>query len=360
MVKEVFAVKEPELIDRLPDAIRACLANLPNVVINDLQRNVSLSDDTIADLVVELSILDRKKTLIVEAKGNGQPKQARQAIGQLERLVMGERIKDPYPVFAAPYVSNASAAICRESGVGYADLAGNCRLAFDNIYVEKESADNPFRENRGRASLFAPKASRILRVLLSDSERDWQVQQLSSAAGVSIGLASRIKGQLEEREWVVAGENGIRVAQPEAILEAWVATYDYRQSPAQEYYTPDSTGDIEFAIANWCRENDVQYALTGFSAARLSAPRVRYNRASIFVRSKQDAVAVNTNLKPVDSGGNVILLEPYDDGVFEGARDLYGMRAVSPVQLYLDLRSMPGRGEEAAEEILVRELRPSW
>ena len=352
-------MKEAELLDRLPDAMRACLANLPNATINYLRRSVPLTDGTIADLVVELDILGKTKTLVFEAKGNGQPKQARQAVEQLRRMVVNAQTKNPYPVFAAPYVSNASAAICRESGVGYADLAGNCRLAFDSVYVEKESAENPFRESRGRTSLFAPKASRILRVLLGDPQRNWQVQQLSSAADVSIGLASRIKAQLEEREWVVVSENGVRVAQPEAILEAWAGTYDYRQNLVQEYYTPDSISDTEVAIASWCRENDVPYALTGFSAARLSAPRVRYNRASIFVRCKQD-VAMNTSLKPVDSGGNVVLLEPYDAGVFDGARDLYGMRAVSPVQLYLDLRSMPGRGEEAAEEILVRELRPSW
>jgi hypothetical protein len=71
-------------------------------------------------------------------------------------------------------------------------------------------------------------------------------------------------------------------------------------------------------------------------------------------------LALNTQLKPVDSGGNVLILKPYDEGVFSGARTTYDLRSVSPVQLFLDVRSMAGRGEEAAEEILVRELRPSW
>ena len=71
-------------------------------------------------------------------------------------------------------------------------------------------------------------------------------------------------------------------------------------------------------------------------------------------------LANDTGLKPVETGGNVLLLRPYDDGVLQGSRVLYGARVVAPAQLYLDLQSMPGRGEEAAEEVLVRELRPLW
>jgi hypothetical protein len=87
---------------------------------------------------------------------------------------------------------------------------------------------------------------------------------------------------------------------------------------------------------------------------------VRYNRSTIYVESKIEDLANGMDLKPVETGGNVLLLKPYDDGVFQGSRILYDMWVVSPAQLYLDLQSMPGRGEEAAEEVLVRELRPSW
>ncbi|MCE5190194.1 MAG: type IV toxin-antitoxin system AbiEi family antitoxin [Actinomycetia bacterium] len=102
----------------------------------------------------------------------------------------------------------------------------------------------------------------------------------------------------------------------------------------------------------------MSYALKGFSGARLSSPRVRW--VSIYASSRVDSLALNTQLKPVDSGGNVLILKPYDEGVFNGSQVRYDLRAVSPVQLYLDVKSMAGRGEEAAEEILVRELRPSW
>ncbi|MDP2181435.1 MAG: type IV toxin-antitoxin system AbiEi family antitoxin [Actinomycetota bacterium] len=353
-------MKELELIEQLPEALRACLENVPRTSIEATQREQLLTNGMRADLIVSLSILGRKRTMVIEAKGSGQPKRAREAADQLKRFLLDDRLKGAYPVFAAPYVSEASAAICQESQIGFFDLAGNCRFALDDIYVEKTSADNPLKEKRNEASLFTPKSSRILRVLLNEPQRDWQVQQLSKAAEVSIGLASKIKRQLEDREWIVVGQSGIRLTQPEAMLQAWATVYSYKQNQVREYYTLDDLSDAETTIADWCRESEVEYALTGFSGARLSSPRVRYNRASVYVRSRMDSLTENTGLKPVDTGGNVLLLKPYDDGVFNGARVHYEMRTVCPVQLYLDLQSMAGRGEEAAEEILARELRPSW
>jgi hypothetical protein len=358
-VKEVFSVKEVDVIERIPEALARALQNVPLARIDDVSRDATTDDGARADLVIRVRALGLQRTLVFDVKASGQPKPARDSITQLARIARGSVWGEVYPVFAAPYVSEAAATLLRNSGIGYLDLAGNCRLAFPDAYLEKTCASAP-REPRGAPSLFSPKASRILRVLLNEPQREWQVQQLAKVAEVSIGLASRIKTELEEREWVSIAANGVRLAQPEAALRAWSDAYDYRQNRLFEYYSPDAPGDSEAAIAEWCRENGVEYALTGFSGARLSSPRVRYNRATIYVRSRIDSVATNTRLKPVDSGGNVILLKPFDDGVFAGAETRYGLRTVSPAQLYADLRSIAGRGDEAAEEILERELRPSW
>jgi hypothetical protein len=359
LVKEAFPVKEPEIVERLPEALQACLDGVPKTTIESLERGTGAGDAT-ADLVVRMRLLGRARTLVIEAKASGQPKSARGAIDQLRRLLLDERFRDAYPVFAAPYVSETARSICREAECGYFDLAGNCRFSLDGVYIERASGPNPFKESRGEPSVFSPKSSRILRLLLNEPRREWQVQQLSQVARVSIGLASRIKTQLEQREWITTGEGGVRLAQPEAILQAWATAYDYKQNRVFQYYTLDEIGQAETSIAEWCRESGVAYALTGFSGARLLAPRVRYNRATIYVSSRIDSVADGAQLKPVDTGANVLLLQPFDDGIYDGADDRYGLRTVSAVQLYLDLRSMPGRGEEAAQEILERELRPSW
>jgi len=358
-VKESITVKLPEVIERFPEALERCLYNVPRSKINRVERDVHLTNGMTADLFVGLTVLGRPQKMLVEVSPNGQPRRAREALDQLRRMRADSIARDAYPVFFAPYVSEASARICREDDTGYLDLVGNCRLAFGNAYVEKVSPENPYKERRSRASLFSPKSSRVIRLMLGES-RPWQVQQLASAAEVSLGLASKVKKELEEREWILSTEEGIKLADPEQVLMEWAKVYSYKKNSVGEYYTMAGTEEAELAIANWCGKNQVRYALTGFSGARMSAPRVRYSRSTVYVESKLETVAAGVKLKPVDTGGNVLLLEPYDQGVFQQSRVLYGNRVVSPVQLYLDLQSMSGRGEEAAEEVLVRELRPSW
>ncbi|MDZ4168490.1 MAG: type IV toxin-antitoxin system AbiEi family antitoxin [Coriobacteriia bacterium] len=333
---------------------------MPKTSIKSVEREVIYPDGMSADLVVRLSVLGRERTLLFKTSAVGQPKRAREAVDHLSRLMLAQATRDAYPVFAAPFISDVSAAICRESGVGFFDLAGNCWLSLEDVYVERISPQNPYREKRDTVALFTPKSSRVLRTLLNEPKRTWQVQQLSKTAEVSIGLVSKIKRALEEREWIATGSGVIELVEPEAMLLAWADAYSYKQNRVSEFYSLESVADAEVAVAAWCRESGVPYALTGFSGARLSSPRVRYNRASIYVPSGVDSLALNTQLKSVDSGGNVLLLKPYDEGVFSGSQTRYDLRTVSPIQLFLDVRSMAGRGEEAAEELLIRELRPSW
>jgi len=73
-----------------------------------------------------------------------------------------------------------------------------------------------------------------------------------------------------------------------------------------------------------------------------------------------DALAASVGFKRVETGANVLLLKPHDEGIYFGAVDRFGLRVVSPIQLYLDLRSMTARADEAADELLQREIRPGW
>jgi len=79
-----------------------------------------------------------------------------------------------------------------------------------------------------------------------------------------------------------------------------------------------------------------------------------------YVPDSVDDLPKVLDLKPVSSGANVVLLTPRDDGVFYGTSQVGGVSVVSPAQLYLDLRAIGGRGEEAAEFLLGEALRKQW
>jgi hypothetical protein len=66
--------------------------------------------------------------------------------------------------------------------------------------------------------------------------------------------------------------------------------------------------------------------------------------------------------KPVDSGENLVVLLPEDDGVFYLGESVGEgrMRATCAVQTYVDLWHSGGRGQEAAEALMNQRLIPAW
>jgi hypothetical protein len=66
------------------------------------------------------------------------------------------------------------------------------------------------------------------------------------------------------------------------------------------------------------------------------------------------------SLKAVNSGGNLLLFTPYDDGVFYGSSSFNGIQVASKIQIYLDLQGFRGRGEEAAEMLYNRIVEKAW
>ncbi len=120
------------------------------------------------------------------------------------------------------------------------------------------------------------------------------------------------------------------------------------------------SGEIESDLAKACDGEGIRYALTGFSGAARYAPSVRYQRAMAYVSRDVERMVKLLSLKEVTSGANVTFLIPYDEGVLYGARSVEGICIASPVQVYLDLLGMKGRGEEAAQAILDEVIRRSW
>ena len=77
-------------------------------------------------------------------------------------------LPDAYPVAVSAYISPQSAPLLKQERLGYLDLSGNCYLAFDNVLIEKEGKPNLRPSTRPLKSLFAPRATRVVRVLLAE------------------------------------------------------------------------------------------------------------------------------------------------------------------------------------------------
>jgi len=348
-------MKEKTFLDQARETLLKCLKEVPFLRIGTSRESGGIGR---ADLRLQVKTPTGRCTLLVEVKSVGQPRIVREATNQLLRF----KSESPgaYGIIMAPYISPQAAEICVKDGFGYADLAGNCRLSFDQVFISKEGKENPFSRKRDLRSLYSPKAERVLRVLLSAPGRWWKVQPLAKAADVSLGQVSNVKKLLSDREWIKSGDEGFWLIAPAKLLEEWEERYDFSRNTVRDFYTLRPTAEVERLLAEDCERNAVRYALAGFSSAARYAPMVRYQRAMAYILDGIEEVAPRLDLKPVTSGANVSLIAPYDDGVLNGAETKDAAKITSPLQTYLDLRQMKGRGEEAAEFLKQQVMQPTW
>lgn len=366
-VKTVMRVKESSLLHRAKPVLLETLQKVPSIMEVQLAEQARHADDGV-DLVAEVRTkgIDEpiSRTLVVEVKSNGQPRWARIAADQLSRYIRntaGPKEGQPYGVFIAPYVSESAAEILREHGIGFLDLAGNGRLAFDGIYIERKGNPNRFSERSELRTLFSPKASRVLRVLLMHPHTPWRMASLSEEAEVSIGLVAKVKPLLLDREWAKDTDAGLELSDPGSALDSWSSEFQRKRAHVHDYYGFGSVYEIEQRLASAAEAAGVEYALAEFSGADRFAPHVRYSRAAAYLESDTlEEVAHKAELRKVESGPNVRLFDPYDEGVFFGSEKMGGVNVAHPIQLYLDLKKTRARGEEAADHLRRHVLEKAW
>jgi hypothetical protein len=337
--------------------LRELLAPLPLV----LERCVMEPAGT--ELTLDLREGERRWTLVCEVKSNGQPRHIRGAAFQARETAQRMNASvATYPVVMAPFISAASAAICRELGVGYADLAGNCRLAFGSVYIEKSVAGNPFHVKREQRSLFAPKSARVLRIMLGAPSREWKVAELAERAAVSYGQVSKLRQALLEREWAAGRWGGVQLAQPRTLLEAWRQAYVPLRTVRNGYYTLLHGEELQQALREVFLAPGGQVLLASYSAARWLAPYARV-AGEFFIADSAGEAMLKTRLKleSAAKGENIIIDLASDDGVFHEAIEAApGLRCTGLIQTWLDLAAAGERGGEAAQHLFDERIAPLW
>jgi hypothetical protein len=261
----------------------------------------------------------------------------------------------------APYISPRVAELCREENVSYLDGAGNCRITAPGLFVLISGRPNRQAVVKVAVDPFSRKSSRIVRTLLKRPDKGWQVQQLAKEADVSLGLVSKVKNALLEEAYLEERDRLLYLRDPAKLIQGWAARYRPHVKRLQ-LFAISRPSETETRLADWCRANGITYALTQLSATWRYSPMVRYDKSVVYIDKK---VVSGANLKAllghidareVDSGANCTLWITDDPAVFFDAREVDGMMVVSPLQLYLDLKVLAGRGEDAAQEILEKEL----
>jgi hypothetical protein len=271
-------------------------------------------------------------------------------------------------VLAAPYLSPTVRERLARAGAGWFDTTGNLRIQLERpaLFIDRPGATrNPYTDpdDRRLRSLRGPGAARVVRVLL-DGEPPNGVRALAAAAEVGLGTSSRVLDLLAREELVDRDDKGaVLLVRKRSLVERW----------AQDYgLTTTNNGIAALAPRGLDRlldllvEYDGRYALTGSAAARTYRPEDELSVVplTLCVMFVPDAVTASRDLavRRTDRGSNLLLIEPFDEVVYRGARVRDGLKYVSPSQAVADLLTGPGRSAEEAEqllEVLARED-PAW
>ncbi|MCI4352661.1 MAG: hypothetical protein L3K14_04655 [Thermoplasmata archaeon] len=345
---------EQEVARRFADELPRLL---PNLKVEEIRKQVRLDGPDRVDLVVRVRVGRTVRELLLETKSNGEPRMAELAISRLRR--MGRTRPKSYLVFAAPYIGPRTREICRAEEIGYLDLVGDAYLRFGPVLIDRASDTGHPIERRALRALFAPKATRVIRALLQTPTEHPRLTELSKACSMSPAGVFFVVDLLESKGFVTRdSERRIVVSEPRRLLLEWAKNWSVEKSRAGRYFSFEKGPERLIAsVAENARRVGVEYALTGMAGASLVAPFTRYDDVWLYVRGEPERLREALDLRPVSSGANVVLLDPYDEGVFMRAREIRGAQVVSDVQLFVDLYTNPARGQEQAEQILEKAIR---
>lgn len=352
-----------EFLENAGSMVEELLGRVPGLRTNIIEP-MEVGPDNGLDLVVEVegdSSYDPVTYIGIQCKSNGQPRYVKKA---LERLLdWTDEQKRRVPLLVAPYLPPDSRQLADEAGCNYADLVGNARIQFDQVYIERESATVPKHVTRELRSIFMPKSALVLRALLAHVGRQWRLADLAVETGVSLGQLSNVLKALEQREWMERKSGSNVLTAPEALIDEWVTAYDGLRGVSREYYSIYSGKKLDSmlkGLLQYEKDSPRNVVLASYSAAAWISPFARKSEHHLLAQPLGlRAIVERLGLKRVEKGGNILVTLPTDPGTFYGSFEpAPGMFTTSPLQTYLDLMTSGERAQEAAQHL--RETTQLW
>ena len=217
------------------------------------------------------------------------------------------------------------------------------------MYIETQGADkNPFREERPLQSLRGSRAARVVRGLL-DYRTPFGTRELAAKTTSSAAMISRVSSLLEPDEIVTKESPRGRIVSVdwEALARRWAMDYDFAPPKlSTTWLEPRGTRTLFARL----RDAGIRYAVTGSFAGYRLAPVAEPRLAALYVDDPATA-ARSLGLRPAETGGNVLLVRPFDPVAFERAECDDGITYARVTQVLLDLMKGPGRGPAEAEAL---------
>ena len=315
--------------------------------------SIHLGDSSLAgklhwkpDWVFDLVLSGRKHRFAIEAKANLQ----RSDIERLEQVSRRDAIP---PLLATVHLSDSLLNECKKRQLSCLDCNGRAWIQRPGLSIFWDTNQKNYRLGQKNLSPFTPKSQRLARLFLHRPAQAWGQVALAKATGLSLGLVSRLLQHYETQGWAEGRRNDWRLADRDALLDAWVTADRWsKRVDLQEYdfLQPDKAAFAGHFYRSL--RHAFQIAYTQWLAATL---RHAYGNVPVISayceRFPTSAEETLVGLRRVTSGGKIWLLNPVDPGVFQETREVNGIPLVSDAQIYLDLLQVGLRGPDQAEAL---------
>jgi len=311
----------------------------------------SIPFDDMDDVSLGLRLRIGKHRLYIHWKSTSSSAAILHAI----HFLKSDREKD-IPIVAVPFMGPTGKKLCENERIGWMDLSGNALIHAPDLLVNISGRPNKYVTRGRKSSVFAPKSSRIIRWMLMNPRASFTNRQLVHDTGVDPGHISRILDRLLKSAYVSRSDTGkYSLHDPKLLLEDWRTAYDFfRQNEVIRGHIPATSSEVlvKQLADGLTPENVPQFAFTGLAAAWQYIHWATFRLVTVYLTSPPDPDLLRVlRFREEPRGANTWLVIPKDEGVFVGSESPSGIRCVSRLQTYLDLKDQPERSAEAAEEL---------
>lgn len=275
-----------------------------------------------------------------------------------ELLSAGERPQ----MMIAPRLGPEARKLMRARAINHADFSGVAYLRLPGVLIDRDRVERDDRVRWQRSSQeanpFSKKASRVLRALLANRKQPMTVTEIASRTGLAVGWAFGVAEAIVRRGYATQTDAGVLLTDPVAAIIDWTRAYSWRRNTQRSYRVPLQRNEIIEQLRATCGAADAQWGLTLLAAAERRVGFIRDVGPIHLYFSPNNDLAVRAVLdrlyaeeSPAD--GELILLDPYyGPSTYVESIEEGGVKAVSDLQLFLDLVGFPVRGLEVAEVLL--------
>ena len=259
-------------------------------------------------------------------------------------------------ILVCPHIPDLLAEDLKQEGINHADLNGRLFILTPGFVVDREPKGSRYRNPGSEVKLFTLKTSRLIRALLAQRDEVWTQEALTSRTKVSKALTSLALADLIEEEYVTKLSGGnrhkaatYRLNDFDRLLDAWQAADQWSKRVSIQQYSALTGNLVELAETARDALGAENVLFTQWFAAHLRHPYTTPPLVSAYLKKKPPVEI--TWARPVNNGGNLWLITPKDEGVFQETQAVNGFNLVSDIQIYLDLLQVSQRGPEQAQAL---------